>query len=446
MINNNPLAKDFSMAALLKYTLPSIFTMIFLSTYTVIDGVFVSNFVGENALAAINIVFPLLGILLAVSLMFATGGNAIIARFMGEGKNKEAREFLSVLYIIGTALGLLATLIVFIFPDAILKGLNVSENLYEPSKVYMLSMAGFAAPVVLQVFAQSFMVTAGKPAFGFFISVAGGITNIILDYILISPNLGNLGIAGAGIATGIGNSIPGIIALIYFMVKRKGTLYFSKPRLKMKILLQSMFNGSSELVSSLSGSVTTIMFNVILLNLVGDGGVAAISVILYLQMFQNGIYMGYSIGVAPIIAYKYGGGNKAALHKVMGQSLKITIIASVLVVIATLLLSNQAVGMFISQESETFEMAKTGLLMFLPAYIFMGFNIFFSAMFTSLSNGKISASISLLRTFVFLVSSLIILPQIFGLNGVWIAVPVAEFLAFIIALIFYRKYKKVYGY
>ncbi len=443
---NNPLAKDFSMAALLKYTLPSIFTMIFLSTYTVIDGVFVSNFVGENALAAINIVFPLLGVLLAVSLMLATGGNAIIARFMGEGKNKEAREFLSVLYIIGTALGLLASLAVFTFPDAILKGLNVSESLYEPSKVYMLSLAGFAAPVVLQVLAQSFMVTAGKPTFGFIISVAGGITNIILDYVLISPNLGNLGIAGAGIATGIGNSIPGIIALFYFMFKRKGNLYFSKPKLKLKLLFQGMFNGSSELVSSLAGSVTTIMFNVILLSLVGDAGVAAISVILYLQMFQNAIYMGYSIGVAPIIGYKYGQGNKQALHKVMGQSLKITAAASVLVISATLLFSNQAVGIFISQDSATFEMARNGLILFSPAYLFMGFNIFFSAMFTSLSNGKISASISLLRTFVFLVSSLIVLPNIFGLNGVWLAVPIAEFLAFIIAVIFYRRYKKTYGY
>ncbi len=445
-MTHNPLTNDFNMRALLKYTLPSIFAMVFLSTYTVIDGVFVSNLVGEDALAAVNIILPLLGILLAVSLMFATGGNAVIGRFLGEGREHEAREFLTVLYIIGTILGILSTAAVFLFPDQILQALNVSDSLFALSKEYMLSMAVFATPVILQVFTQSFMVTAGKPALGFLLIVFGGLSNILLDYLLISPNIFNLGIAGAGIATGIGNSIPGILGFLYFTFNRKSLLRFTKPKLSGKMLFQSIFNGSSELVGSLATSVTTMMFNVILLSLVGDSGVAAISVILYIQMFQNAIYLGYTVGVSPIISYKYGEGNKPALQKVMGQSIKIIAVSTALVVAATLLLSNQAIGIFISPDSATFDMAKNGLMLFLPAYAFMGFNLFFSAMFTALSNGKVSALISVLRTLVFIVISLLILPQLFDLNGVWLAVPVAEFLSLIVSFTFYRRGKKRYGY
>ncbi len=445
-MNNNPLAKDFSMKSLLVFTLPSMLMMLFMSTYTIIDGVFVANLVGEDALAAVNLIIPLLSILMAIALMFATGGNAIIAKFMGQGKAQEAREFLTVLFIIGGAIGLLSSAIVFIFPDEILRSLSISESLYQLSKDYMLSMAAFAVTVFFQVFAQSFMVTAGKPTLGLVLSLAGGVVNIILDYILISPNLMNLGIAGAGIATGVGNSVPGVLGFLYFAFNRKGDLYFVKPKLKIKILWESMFNGASELVGNLAISITTMMFNFILMDMVGDAGVSAISVILYIQMFQNAIYFGYTIGVAPIISYKYGEGNKPALHKVMGQSLKITTVASILVVAVTFIFADQAIGIFISQDSSTFEMAKEGLVLFMPAYLFMGYNIFFSAMFTALSNGKVSAIISTARSLVFIVIALVTLPQILELQGVWLAVPLAEFLAIIVSLYYYKKHKAVYGY
>ncbi len=445
-MTNNPLAKEFNMKSLLIYTLPSMFMMLFMSTYTIIDGMFVANLVAEDALAAVNLIMPLLGIVMAVGLMFSTGGNAVIAKFMGQGKNHKAREFLSVLFLIGTVLGAISSAVVFIFPEQILSTLNVSESLYPYAKDYMLSLAGFTVPIFFQVFVQSFMVTAGRPTFGLVICLSGGVVNIILDYVFISHDLLNLGIAGAGLATGIGNSVPGIIGLFYFFFNRKGTLYFVKPRLKLKTLFESTFNGSSELVGNLATSITTMMFNFILMNMVGDAGVSAISVILYIQMLQNGIYFGYTLGVAPIIAYKYGEQNTKALQKVMNQSLKIVTVVSVLVIALTFIFSEQAIGMFISRESSTFEMAKNGLMLFLPAYIFMGFNIFFSSMFTSLSNGKISAIISVSRSLVFLVISLLILPKIFELNGVWLAVPVAELLAMIVSIYFYRKYKKVYGY
>ncbi len=443
---NSPLSKNFTMTKLLRYTLPSMFMMIFMSTYSIIDGVFVSTFVGESALAGVNLVMPLLGIVLAVGLMFATGGNAVIAKLLGQGKQREAREFLTVIYIIGGTLGGVLTAIVFIFPDELLNMLNVSDSLYQLAKEYMLSLAGFLIPVFFMVFIQSFMVTAGHPMFGLILSLAGGITNIVLDYVFISPNLLNMGIIGAGLATGIGNALPGVIGFVYFIVNRKCVLHFVKPRFKLKTLGQSMFNGSSELVGSLATSITTLMFNFILLNMVGDTGVAAISVILYIQMFQNAIYTGYTLGVAPIIAFKYGAKNHDELHKVVMQSIKIITAASILVIALTLIFSNEAVGIFISRESATFEMARSGLLLFLPAYLFMGFNIFFSAMFTSLSNGKVSATISVLRSLVFIVIALLILPQIFGLNGVWMAVPVAEFFAIIVSFYFYKKNKARYQY
>ncbi len=443
---SNPLSKNFNMKSLLSYTLPSVFMMVFMSTYTIIDGVFVANLVGEDALAAINIVFPLFGIVLAISLMFATGGNAIIARFLGEGREKEGKQFFTVLYIIGAVLGILLSVLGFAFPEQTLEMLGVSDTLYPYAKDYLLSLCAFAAPVIFQVFAQSFFVTTGKPMLGFGVCVMGGISNIILDFIFISPEICNFGIAGAGLATGIGNAIPGIFGIFYFLFNKKSNLHFVKPKLNLKLLAFSIYNGMSELVNSLALSITTIMFNFILLDIAGDAGVAAISVILYIQQFQTAIYFGYTIGVSPVISYKYGAGDKPALKKLMKQSFLIVSTASVIIIGVTLLFVNQAVSIFISADSSTFEMAKIGLLMFTPSYLFMGFNIFISSMFTAFSNGKISATISVLRSLILIVIMLLVLPIFLGIYGVWLAIPVAELLAIIASIIFYKKKKEFYGY
>lgn len=442
----SPLAKHFSMSELIKYTLPSMAMMLFTSTYSIIDGIFVSSLVGEQALAAVNIVMPLIGVVMAIGVMFASGGNAIIAKFLGQGKRHEANQFLSVIYLIGGILGALLSLIVLVFPDQILNLLNVSDSLYMLAKDYMLSFSAFLMPLFFMTFIQAFMVTAGHPTFGLILSIAGGITNIALDYFLISPNFFDMGIAGAGLATGIGYAVPGIIGLFYFFFNRNSILHFVRPKLDLRTLGESIFNGSSELIASLATSITTLMFNLILINLVGDAGVAAISVILYIQMFQSAIYMGFTIGVAPIIAYKYGAEDHQALHKVIVQSFKVISAASIIVIALTISFSDEAISLFIARESSTFELAKNGLLLFLPAYLFMGFNIFFSAMFTSLSNGKVSAIISAFRSLIFIVIALIVLPQIWGLDGVWLAVPVAEFLAIILGIYFYIRNKNYYQY
>ncbi len=442
----NRLAAQFDWKGLLRYTLPSVCMMVFMSTYTIVDGIFVANLVGEDALAAINLIFPLFGLAMAVALMFSTGGNAVIGKWMGEGRDAEARRFLSTLYIVGGSLGLLLSICGFAFTDSILASLGATDDLYPYAKDYLYSLAGFAVPVIFSVYTQSFFVTAGKPMLGFAVCVMGGVSNMVLDYLLISPRFFDLGIAGAGLATGIGNALPGLFGLLYFGMQRKGTLYFEKPLFALRTLGQSMYNGLSELVGSLAMAVTTMLFNFILLDLVGDSGVAAISVILYIQQMQTAMYIGYTLGVSPILAYKYGAQDRAALHRTVRQSFIIMAVMSGIIIVATLLLSEQAVGVFLARDSQTFAMAKQGLLLFLPAFLFMGVNVFLSSMFTALSNGRVSAILSMGRTLVFLVAALLVLPQFFELVGVWIAVPVAEALALLVGIYFYRKHRKKYGY
>ena len=440
----NILAKDFNTKSLIKYISPTILMMVFMSTYTIVDGLFVANLVGEEALAAVNIVWPAFNIVLAIGLMLATGGTAVMGRLMGEGKITEARSFLSVLYIVAIAFGVTLTAIFLIFPDEIITLLGVNETLFPYALDYFISLSCFSTSFFLQMYVQAFFVLAGKPMLGFTTCFLGGITNIVLDYIFIAPTMFNLGIIGAGLATGIGNCVPGIFGLIYFICKRKGTLYFQKPVLKTKILFQSMFNGMSELVSQLSTAITTLLFNLILLELSGESGVASISVILYIQMLQVSIYFGYAIGIAPIISYKYGANDTKGLKNILHISFKFIAIASSLVIIFSLICGEFAISIFISETSETFPIAVHGLKLFSISYLFMGINVFMSSMFTALSNGKVSAILSLTRTLIFLVGSLLVLPYFFHLNGVWLAVPLAELLAFGLSIYYFKKENKDY--
>lgn len=445
-MNNNILSTKFNTKTLLKYVMPTVCMMVFMSTYTIIDGLFVANLVGEDALSAVNITLPMLNFLMAVGLMFATGGTAVMGKLMGEGREADARSFLSVLYIVAVGLGVVVTVIFLAFPDQIVWFLGGKGDLFALSRDYFVTLAFFSIAFLLQMYVQSFFVLAGKPMLGFAVCFAGGISNIVLDYILIAPNLGNLGIVGAGIATGVGNLVPALFGLCYFSFKRKGTLYFAMPKFKIKTLVKSMFNGMSELVGQLSTAITTLLFNIILLEIADKAGVASISVILYIQMIQCALYFGYTIGVAPVISYKYGAGDKEGLRDVLKISFRFIAIASAMVIVLTLLLDDLAISIFIKQTSATFEMAKNGLRIFSIAYLFMGMNILICSMFTSLSNGKVSAFLSLARTFVFLILSLTLLPLAFEITGVWLAVPVAELATIILSVYFYKKYSKKYGY
>ena len=445
-MNKNILSTNFDLKSILKYVFPTILMMLFMSTYTIVDGIFVSNLVGEHALSAVNLVMPIFGIIMAVSLMLGTGGVAVIGKLMGEDNYDKARGFLTTIYIIGGALGLILTALGYLFSDAFIALLGASDVLLPYTKDYFMSILPFAFVMFLQVFVQTFFVTAGKPGLGFGICVLGGLTNIVLDYIFISPNLLNLGIAGAGFATGIGNAIPGIFGLVYFTFYKKGSLYFSKPIWNINLILQSLYNGSSEMVSNLSISITTLLFNIMMLKFVGEDGVAAISVILYVQMFQMAVYMGYSMGISPIISYKYGEKNYTQLSDVIHASFKVIGTISIIVVALSLIFSDFAISIFISPQSDTFALAKEGFLIFSISYLFMGINILISALFTALSNGKVSATLSMCRTLVFTLISLLVLPQFFDVIGIWIAVPVAELLSIFVSIYCYKKYKSIYHY
>ena len=443
-MQSTKLAQKFNLPRLLLFVFPTIVMMVFMSLYTSVDGAFVSRLIGEDALAAVNVVYPVMSVVLALSLMFTSGANAIIARMLGEGQPEKARRFFSLVYIVGTLMGIAATAITLLLMDSLLSLLGATETLYSYAREYLTVLCLFAPMLFLQVGTQNFFVTEGKPGVGLLVSALGGITNIVLDYVFIA--VFHMGIAGAALATGIGYMIPGLYGVCYFFVSRKGALWFAKPEFEGGKLLHTCTNGSSELVNNLSVAITTMLFNLTMLRYAGEGGVAAITVILYVQFIQAAIYFGYSQGIAPVISYKYGAGDKQQLRYVVKTSLWFMLVCSVLVIILSVFGADLAVSLFIRPGSPVYALTKRGFLIFSSAYLFMGINIFLSAMFTAFGNGAVSALLSFLRTLVFLVGTLLLLPLWLGVDGAWIAVPVAEVLALVVGVICYWKYRAIYHY
>lgn len=441
---SNHLSKSFSFLSLMRFTAPTIVMMIFMSLYTMVDGAFVSRFVGTSALSAVNIVYPVLSVVVAVGIMLATGGSAVIARKMGEDKPRAAKEDFTFIVITGIAIGAALAAVGFIFMHPILKMLGATEGIYAYCRDYMFVLLFFTPCSILQMLFQFFFVTVGKPHTGLAVTVTGGFANIILDYIFIVPL--DMGVAGAALATGIGFSIPAVFGMVYFTFKRRGTLYFVKPRFDGAMLAETCLNGSSEMVTNLSMAVTTFMFNIAMIRLLGEDGVAAITIVLYAQYFLTAVYLGYSSGVAPIISYNYGSGNEHELKKLFKISMIFLLASSVAMFAAALLLGNGIVTIFAPAGSAVYQIARNGFALFAVSYLFIGANIFASSLFTALSNGKVSAIISFLRTFVFLIAAILLLPLALGVNGLWLAVPMAEFLTLIISALFVVKLRGFYRY
>lgn len=438
------LSKKFTAPSILLYALPTIFTMVFMSLYMIIDGIFVARYVDEYAFSAINVVYPIISVVLAIGLMLAMGSSAIIGKLLGEGKDAQAREFFSQIYVVGILLGGLFSLCSILWCNPLLHLLQATELLFPYAKSYLIYTALFFIPSILQVYAQSFFVTNGKPMLGFTICFLGGLTNIFLDYLFIAVL--QWGIKGAALATGIGYCVPGLFALLYFLCNRHSPLRFVPFHWNLAALLETCSNGISEFVTNTSVSITTFLFNVILLKMVGESGVASITAILYIQMFQMGLYMGFALGIAPLISYKYGAKSTNELTLIMKVSFITIAFFSLLVISFSYLCGEFAMELFIPRESETYDMAMKGLYLYSISYIFMGVNVFVSALFTALSNGKISGTLSCTRNLLFIVVCLLTLPRVWGLTGVWLAVPIAESLAFIMSLYFFHKYKKHYNY
>lgn len=441
---NNHLAKEFNLGSLLKFVMPTVVMLVFMSLYQMVDGVFVSKFVGENALSALNIVYPLPSIIIAVSIMLATGGSAIIAKNMGEGKKQLAKENFSFIMLVGAILGFTFLGLGLIFIKPIIYLLGATPTLYQYCFDYLLILVLSAPLAVFQMLFQSFFVTAGKPNLGLLLTILGGISNVVLDYIFIKV-LG-LGVSGAALATAIGYSIPGLFGLFYFTFNKKGTLYFVKPVFRIDVLIHCCGNGSSEMVNNLAIAITTFLFNVLMLKYAGEEGVAAITIVLYAQFLMTSAFMGFSSGIAPIISYKYGSEDHKQLKKLFKISIYLIIISSIVIFMIAEFFSDPVIMVFTSINSPVFFMTKHGFAIFSFSFLFTGINIFASVLFTAFSNGKVSAFLSFLRTFVFLVVSLFILPLIFGIDGIWLAVPIAEAIAMAISIFCLVKFKDEYHY
>lgn len=398
---------------------------------------------GTNALSAANIVYPVISIVFAVGIMLSTGGSALIAKKLGEGKEREAREDFSFLTLVSFLFGIAILLIGNIFIEPIVRALGSTDALL-PYCVDYLSVSLLLAPAaMLQMMFQTFFVTAGKPLIGLMLTISGGVANMILDYLFMGPF--NMGISGAALATGIGELIPAVIGLFYFLFTRH-SLYLTKPVVRFQVLKESCFNGSSEMVTNLSTAVVTYLFNITMLKFLGEPGVAAITIVLYGQFLFNALYMGFSMGVAPVISYNHGSQNLPLLKRIFKICIGFISISSILITIMALVSSPVIVEIFTPIGSATYDIAKTGFFLFSINYIFAGINIYSSSMFTAFSDGKVSALISFVRTFVLIVLNILLLPYLIGVNGVWLAVPAAEFMTLFLSVYLFYKKRDVYHY
>lgn len=439
---NNSLGRDFGAGSLLKFTFPTIVMMLFMSLYTMVDGLFVSRFVNTTALSAVNIVYPVISVVIGIGVMLATGGSAVIAMRMGEGKEEEARKNFSLLLLTGLLTGLFLTGAGLLFSGPLLRLLGAGEGqLYRLCRDYIMWLVPFVPCSIVMMLFQTLFVTAGRPHLGLTVTILGGISNMVLDYIFIVPL--QMGIAGAALATGIGYSIPALFGLLYFTFQRKGALYFVRPAFNGRFLLHSCGNGSSEMVTNLSMAVTTFLFNSRMMKFAGPDGVAAITIVLYAQYLLTAVYMGYSAGTAPVFSYQFGAGNWEQLKKLFRISMGFLAACSLLTFLLAMAFAGQIVLVFAARGSQVYELGLYGFRLFSASFLFSGFSIFASSFFTALSDGRVSAAISFLRTFVFLVLALLLLPFLLGMDGVWLAVPAAEVLGVMVSAFFlYRKRKK----
>ena len=438
------LSERFTYKKLIQFTFPTIAMMIFTSIYGVVDGLFVSNFVGNNAFASINLIFPPIMMIGTIGFMIGTGGSALISKTLGEGDNKKANSYFSMLVYLEIILAIFLTCIglVVLQPVARLLGATdeMMKNCLDYGRIILIGMTSF----VLQNSFQSFMIVAERPQFGLIITIISGVTNMVLDFLLIYVI--KLGVIGAAIATVMSQIVGAIIPLIYFSVNKSTIIKLGKTKFKLKPIIRVCANGSSEMVTSLSMSLVNILYNVQLMKLVGMNGVSAYGIIMYVGFLFVGTYVGYSIGSAPIIGYHYGAKEKEELHSLLIKSVKLLGVVGLIMTIFAEVFSRPLAMIFVSYDKELLELTTKAIRLFSLSYIISWFNIFISSFFTALNNGFVSAVISFLRTFVFQVIMIYLLPYMVGVNGIWVAVVIAEFLSLVISLTFLVVNNKKYGY
>lgn len=437
-------ATSFSFKRLLKFVLPSIIMMVFTSIYGVVDGVFVSKFAGENAFAAVNLIMPVLMVFSSFGFMLGTGGAALVSKLLGEGKKKKANGLFSFVIIATVVLGVIFTAIGEIFMPDFARLLQAENETFDLCVLYGRICAGGITLFMLQNVFLSFFPVAEKSKLGLIFIVSAGLTNAGLDALFMAGF--KWGIAGAAIATITGQAVGSIAPLIYFIFNRKCTLCISKPDFDFKALGATCANGSSELMTNVSLSVVNILYNNQLMNLVGQMGVSAYGVLMYVGYIFTSTFIGYSVGVSPIIGYNYGAQNKAELKNVLRKSLIIIAIASVVMCGLSMGLSIPLSQLFVGGNAQTLQLTQRAFLIYSFMFLPLGFNIFSSAFFTALNNGLVSAILSFMRLLVFQVLCIMTLPLLWGTDGVWASNVFAELIAIILTVSFLLGMRKKYGY
>ncbi|KJJ75592.1 MATE family efflux transporter [Clostridium sp. FS41] len=440
---SHSLSKKFTFGSLLMFALPTTIMMVVMSLYTIVDGVFVSRYVSTNALSSINIVYPVINIVLGISVMLSTGSSAIVAKKMGEGRPDSARQTFTTIILLNIGLGLVIALFGNLAAVPLSRLLGASELLLEDCVTYLRWQLAFAPALMLQILFQMYFVTEGRPGIGLFLTLLAGVSNALLDYLLIVP-LG-LGIAGAAIATVTGYMIPAVIGLLYFACSRR-SLWLVRPRMERGELKDTCINGSSEMVTNLSSGIITFLFNLAMMHFAGEDGVAAITIIQYSQFLLNALFMGFSQGVSPVISFNYGSKNHNQLKQVFRTSLIFTAVTSLATFLLAQITGSLVVGVFARPGTAVYTLARHGFTIFAFSFLFSGLTIFASALFTALSDGRISAVISFVRTFGLIITSLLVLPFLIGIDGVWLAIPIAEFGGVILSIYYMKKLKDVYRY
>lgn len=421
------LSDHFTYQKLLQFTFPSVIMMVFTSIYGVVDGFFVSNFAGKTAFAAINLIMPFIMILGGMGFMIGTGGTALVSLVLGQKEQEKANRYFSMMIYLTIIMGIVLSGMGFAFMRPVAELLGATPEMMGDCVLYGRITIGFTTSFMLQNVFQSFLIAAERPKLGLAATVAAGVTNMMLDALFVG--VFRWGVAGAALATGLSQCVGGILPLIYFIWPNTSQLRLTRTRLEWKPVLQACANGSSELMSNISASVVSMVYNFQLLRYLGENGVSAYGVLMYVQFIFVAIYIGYAVGAAPVVSFHYGAGNEAELKNMFRKSLCLVWEAGVVLTVLAFGLASPLARIFVGYDAELFALTRHAFQLFAFSFLMAGFNIFTSSFFTALNNGAVSAAISFMRTLIFQTASVLLLPLLLGVDGIWWAITAAEIFA-----------------
>lgn len=438
------LSDHFNYKKLLRFTFPSVIMLVFTSVYGVVDGYFVSNYVGKPSFTAVNFIMPFLMILGSFGFMFGTGGGALISKTMGEGKSEKANRLFSLIVYASAVCGIMLSVLGIIFIRPISVALGAEGQLLKDSITYGYIILIALPAYILQFEFQCLFVTAEKPKLGLYVTIAAGLTNMALDALFVAGF--GWGLKGAAAATAISQCVGGVIPIIYFICPNSSSLHLGRTMFDGKSLVKACINGSSELMSNISMSVVSMLYNIQLLKYAGEDGIAAYGVLMYVSLIFQAIFIGYSVGTAPIIGYNYGAQNLKELKGLLKKSITLINAFAVLMFTASYILAKPLSFVFVGYDNELLNMTIHAFSIFSFSFLFSGYGIFGSSFFTSLSNGLVSAAISFMRTLIFQIASVLIFPVFWKVDGIWLSIVAAEIMAAVMTAFFLKIQKKKYKY